>query len=203
MAVLLKNGAVFLHIPKTGGTWITEVLYKLGLVEQEFSHQHANMVRVLHADKFPPGKSSEGQPNKRLSQQIEISTFKFCFVRDPFKWYESWWKYMNTKGWNSWGRCDDKNHWHPCLSINGTGSHDFDTFVENVIKIYPGFVTNLYNQYTENGIHFIGKQESLASDLVHVLKTMKLDIDPELIYQNPVKNASKNPQFQLPGTSKY
>lgn len=192
MAVLLKNGAVFLHVPKTGGTWVTKVLYDLGLVEQEFGHQHADMVRVLHAYGFPVGKSSMGCPNASISHQIEISTYKFCFVRHLLSWYESWWRYMEEKEWIGWGKLDDKNHWHPCMTLNGMGHSDFNMFVTNVLTAHPGFVTELYSRYTDCGIHFVGRQESLAEDLLHVLCSMGLDVDLERVLRVPSINASFN-----------
>ena len=47
MALLLKNGAVFLHIPKTGGNWVREVLGKLDLIESEIGHKHSDVDRVM------------------------------------------------------------------------------------------------------------------------------------------------------------
>lgn len=190
MAVLLKNGAVFLHIPKAGGSWVTKVLYDLGLVEQEFGHQHADMVRVLHADKFPTGKSSKGSLNVPLNRPIGVAAYKFCFVRHPLGWYESWWKYMQGARWREWGQPDDKYHWHPCLALNNRGHGDFNAFVAKVLEEHPGFVTELYGRYTDHGIHFVGKQENLMSDLIHVLHLLGVNADPEYVQRIPLTNAS-------------
>lgn len=196
MAVLLKNGAVFLHVPKTGGTWVTRVLYDLELVEQEFGHQHADMIRVLHADKFPSGKSSRGDFNSSLKRQIEVSTYKFCFVRHPLRWYESWWKYMQEKKWIEWGQPDNKNRWHPCLALNNKGHSDFRVFIENVLAAHPGFVTEMYSRYTDHGIHFVGKQENLVEDLIHVLQSLEVRVDPKYIRRIPLTNVSS--ELQIP-----
>ena len=47
MSVLLKGGAVFLHIPKTGGSWVHKVLKDTGLSVGSFDHKHADFDRVL------------------------------------------------------------------------------------------------------------------------------------------------------------
>ena len=48
MAVMLKCGAIFLHIPKTGGSWVTDVLADQGLIKKQIGQIHADLVRVLY-----------------------------------------------------------------------------------------------------------------------------------------------------------
>ena len=51
MALMLRSGAVFLHVPKTGGSWVTRVLEEQGLVARRFEHIHAGawqVARFLH-----------------------------------------------------------------------------------------------------------------------------------------------------------
>ena len=48
MAVMLKCGAIFLHVPKTGGSWVTSALANQGLIKKQFGHIHADLVRVLY-----------------------------------------------------------------------------------------------------------------------------------------------------------
>jgi len=52
MALLLRNGAVFLHIPKTGGNWVRGVLEKLDFIEGEIGHKHLDVDRVLFEPYF-------------------------------------------------------------------------------------------------------------------------------------------------------
>jgi hypothetical protein len=50
MAYLLRNKAVFLHVPKTGGTYVHEVLKALDLVRGPLGNNHTDFDRtVWHA----------------------------------------------------------------------------------------------------------------------------------------------------------
>src|ERR1700692_4743238 len=107
MALLLKNGSVFLHIPKTGGTWITRVLERLDLIEVSFGKEHADFDRVFWHNRFyRDGKTLRqifrGKLGSPRSPVIPPDCFKFCFVREPLAWYESWWRYMQSLNWKSW-----------------------------------------------------------------------------------------------------
>lgn len=44
MAIRLKNGSIFLHVPKTGGVWCEHVLRNSGLVEQPAGHRHSDFL---------------------------------------------------------------------------------------------------------------------------------------------------------------
>ena len=63
--IILENNCAFLHIPKTGGTFVTNVL---GNPPWEGRHKH-----------------------KILS---DASLTAFCFVRHPLDWYESYWRWL-------------------------------------------------------------------------------------------------------------
>lgn len=132
MAIILKNGAVFLHIPKTGGTWVTDVLSELDLVGLPFKHKHLTLQR-LPPDRrqFTLGVALRvlKRPNrarrKALSHLLARRPFIFTFTRHPLAWYESWYAYMSLEknNWRDWGikgRKDMKN-WHPCADLNGLG----------------------------------------------------------------------------------
>ena len=190
MALFLTGGQVFLHIPKTGGTWVTRALKHLGLVRCEFGHQHADMTRVLRYSAFPNGKSSDGVPNPSPPPDISSATFRFCFVRHPLAWYESWWSYMCEKGWPHWGIPHDPNHWHPVMALNGLGTADFNEFISRVIAVRPGFVTELYSRYTDLGISFVGKQENLTEDLHHALALSGTSLARDLLARFPRQNES-------------
>ena len=47
MALLLKKGECFLHIPKAGGSWVSVILKEQGLVYKEIGyHKHIDWTRV-------------------------------------------------------------------------------------------------------------------------------------------------------------
>lgn len=201
MALLLKCGAVFLHIPKTGGSWVTHVLNKCNLVERAFGHKHADMDRVLYHPNFLGGRKYLSELIKRrlhpmFQKQYERTNYKFCFVRHPMSWYESWWKYMSGPElrWGHWGDEHNVEKWHPNSILNGLGDDDFNSFVRKVIKKRPGYVTELYGWYTKPGIDFIGKQENLVDDLIFVLNHLNVNFDEDRIRTSARVLASPTPK---------
>jgi hypothetical protein len=54
MGAPLRGNVVFLHIPKTGGSWVRHVLRKQGLVKMEFPDTHPEMNRLHHFPLFYP-----------------------------------------------------------------------------------------------------------------------------------------------------
>jgi hypothetical protein len=54
MAVLLKCDALFLHIPKTGGSWVRHVLREEDLVRMEWPDPHPDLDRVLNLPRYYP-----------------------------------------------------------------------------------------------------------------------------------------------------
>lgn len=183
MGVRLKNGAVFLHVPKTGGGWVSKVLNELGLAEAPTAIKHADMAHHF-------GRFYRNSPLAHLKavaadvlSPLRSKPFVFCFVRHPVSWYESWFRFMAQPrlDWMTFGRAADPRDWHPTSMLNGTGAADFSDFVLNVIERRPGFVTELFGWYTTPEIDFIGKQENLAEDLVRVLELMDLKFDKDLV----------------------
>jgi hypothetical protein len=179
MALLLRGGAAFLHIPKTGGSWVTEVLDRQGLIRRRFSHEHAGIDLALTW--FSRRRWLQAQP------------FMFCFVRNPLSWYESFFAYMSDPkvAWRKWGRSASGpgQRWHPNNMLNGCGSPDFNEFVRNVVRARPGYVTELFGWYAKPPISFVGKQESLAEDLIAVLRACGAQFNEDGVRQTPPVNS--------------
>lgn len=193
MALVLKGGAVFLHIPKTGGNWVTVVLRECGLIAGtlcDHLHKHADLRQVL-ADYHSAGllPSLRRRPNP----------FLFCFVRHPLTWYESWFKYASSPKvrWRTFGDRRDVANWHPNALLNGLRAPDFNQFVRNVIERRPGYVTELYGWYTEPPVDFIGRQECLREDLIRVLQQLELDFDEQFIRNYRRFGVSPSPRTRI------
>jgi hypothetical protein len=193
MAIRLIDGSEFLHIPKTGGTWVANVLGKLGIIDRHVGHKHATYDFNLFGDRLGNARQLATEcVSMAVSRTWErlrgksggserSSRFRFCFVRHPLTWYESWWKYMSARGWSNWGEANSARFWHPNSLLNGLGSDDFNTFVRNVIQARPGYVTSLYYAYAQPGISFIGKMENLTDDTIFVLEHLGLNVDRSLV----------------------
>lgn len=216
MALLLKCGAVFLHIPKTGGSWVTEVLEEQGLIQRHICHIHSDLhqvLRYLHISKTLSYElSAHIKPYISLdlkrklnvwsrqvtfkslqeTQVIDNTPYIFCFVRHPLHWYESFWRYMCKQKWPILGNQYDPNNWHPNAPLNGLGNTDFNQFVRNVIRMRPAYVTEMYGWYTLPGTNFVGKQENLAEDLITVLTELDVKFDSDRIRQHQPANVTES-----------
>jgi hypothetical protein len=187
MTSLLKNNAIFLHIPKTGGSWISHVLNSLNLTRARVGYPHADWHRAYWHDRFArDGKVFRCLLRRMVGIKRDVirpdpNCFKFCFVREPLKWYESYWRFMESRGWPSSGDSRHLIHFHPDTLLSGLGSSDFNTFMDNVNRTRPGFVTEMYGWYVRPGIDFVGRQEKLVEDLLRVFKIMNLAVSPDRV----------------------
>jgi hypothetical protein len=197
MAFQLKCGAIFLHIPKTGGTWVKKALRDQGLIEKELNHEHSDFFRAMYPTRYR-NMALEVAKNLHVKLYENIISpakpcnypFSFCFVRHPLRWYESYWRYAAQMGWRSWGDERDMSHWHPWAVLNGLCCDDFNEFICRLIEKRPGYVSELYASYAQPQVNFIGKQESLTDDLVAVLRKLNLNFDEERI--RAIKHANES-----------
>jgi hypothetical protein len=206
MALVLKGGSVFLHIPKTGGTWVRSILSEMSLAGGKRGHKHIDFDGLLRAElerwgPLAPVYKGVKSLGKRLKKWPEKPSFKFCFVRHPLAWYESHWKFSARldKGWKFWGQANSRVYWHPTVELNPLGSMDFNEFMWNVIRRRPGFVTELFYSYTKPGINFIGRNEHLSRDLQAVLEVLQLPFREETLQarSSVSVNVSKRSRSEL------
>lgn len=202
MATLTKNGALFLHIPKTGGSWVRHVLREQGLVKMEWPHPHPELDRVLNLPRYYPlhfAKQSIKHKSLRLYREIQQS-YKFCFVRHPHSWYESYWRFMQGHDWKSFHNERQqertilfKRPWHPNAYLERIGRRDFRTFMQTVLTEYPGYLTQMYGWYAPPGeIDFVGRTESLVDDLLEALTRAGITVDEGAVRNTEKVNTSPN-----------
>lgn len=161
MATLLKCGGLFLHVPKTGGNWVRDVLDAHDLVYAHIGGKHAGPRQLAPLERLLQVPHRYDRPNRPL--------FKFCFVRHPLRWYESWYRMNLMRGWPTWDI--DEAAWNPSVELNGLGAPDFNGFIRNVVTRRPGFLSDLFDYYAADA-HFVGRQETMAEDLAAVLATL-------------------------------
>ena len=170
---LIKSKSLFLHIPKTGGTWIEEAL-KAAAVEVE-----------------NPGAIAEVTwRHSLLSHYRQSYGFSFTFVRHPLDWYESWWKFQSSGSWPE----HEPGVWHPQRVLGRCASNTFSEFINRCIEHEPAYVTRMYEWYIGPPgfelVDFVGRYEHLADDLVRVLRLAAEEFDEEALRRQPPANVS-------------
>ena len=201
MTIRLINGAEFLHIPKTGGTWVESVLERNKLIAKRVGHKHADYDRNLLSSTLTgqqhlseAARLAQTQVLKHFGYAPKSNSnfgFRFCFVRHPLSWYESWWKFMKARKWENAHLSYSPKDCHPNSILNRLGSDDFNEFVSNVVKQHPGYVSRLLFAYTKPGISFIGRTESIREDLTYLLDLLALPYDRTTIAKSRKMNVSK------------
>lgn len=192
MTLTLRDGSLFLHVPKTGGIWIHKVLYDMDYIKNDEGHEHADLshlsAEIIQREAVwyqqPPFRSRQ-----RLREQDKMP-FLFCFVRHPLRWYESLWRFMRQQHWPRMGREGYWRQWHPKALLNGLGHEDFNTFIANVMEKRPGYLSELYFNYARPEVNFVGQTEHLTEDFLTVLTHLKIPHDPSAIRQRQRANTT-------------
>lgn len=152
-----QHKAVFIHIPKTGGTTVSKFLF------QEFGKH----IQTLNGHKTGHIKT----------RYVEKELFKFAFVRNPIDWWESVWKMLGAMSkeqfWNGAG-------FQPLGIIAPLYDKDFNKFMTNVIRFVPGFYSEMLTWYlgkNYDGLDFVGRTRYLKTDLKEVLNKIGHEFD--------------------------
>jgi hypothetical protein len=171
---LLKK-SIFIHIPKTGGTFIREHFNEQVGWWEVLGVGHGSLKDFPeHADKF-----------------------SFTFIRNPEQWLISSWGFTrrileknnsfefqkkwselavaNQVIWRTWKQKTNPVHalWH----------EDFDIFLCRLRDHAPNLIDMCYQHFSE-GVDFVGKNENLVNDLITALEMAGEDMEfynPEII----------------------
>ena len=186
MAELLKGDAVFIHVPKCGGTWVREALKAQGLHRDRIGTKHATPAHVNDVWRHHRRQFLKHWPlHPWVTPGRLRRAFKFAFVRHPLRWYESWWRFMAGR-WQPW----EVGRWHPQRPIDDCGDDDFDRFVAKVLERRPGYVSEMFGWYAD-GADYVGCTETLADDLVGALTRAGLSFDEKALRAFPPVNVSE------------
>jgi hypothetical protein len=162
MATLVTSRMLFLHLPKTGGSWVTSALLAAG-------------VRAERPASLPFHANRE-------ESRAYGDRFTCAFVRHPLDFWRSYWAFRMRDGWDRQSAIDvqaassDLNEFAARLveRAPGAATHFYEAFVG-----VPG-----------DEIDFIGRQENLAGDLVSALRSAGEPFDEETLRAHPRVNSS-------------
>tara|TARA_R110000868_G_scaffold150227_2_gene373234 strand:- start:8105 stop:8749 length:645 start_codon:yes stop_codon:yes gene_type:complete len=163
---IASDKLVFLHIPKTGGMWVSYAM-KRAFDTSMVGHQHSHFPQLLQL----------------YDEKWYKQRFIFTMVRHPITWYQSRWAFRVKHGWRIG---------HPLDFACAT--NDFHSFVEAALDFKPdGWLTWEYGQYIDNvpgGIDYVAKLENGVDEIMRVLDIAGVEYDPKIIKSVPRVNDS-------------
>lgn len=166
---LLKNNITFIHIPKTGGTFIRSVFNKIGVVEKDYT-------------------TSKGVKNCKTFENIischmvptQSRHYTFAFIRNPITWYESYYNFRVGKHKKHKRLPGEKlvcNAFKESVSDN----YNINTFVKYLYRNnYPYYTLQFrfYNPYISEYFYF----ENLKKDLIKLVKSkLNIELDESIL----------------------
>jgi hypothetical protein len=162
MASLVTARTRFLHVPKTGGYWVTSALKAAGVTVEpsEDLPFHANLAE----------------------SQSYADRFTFAFVRHPLDWWRSYWSHRMRHGWQTDVAID--------VEAGAFDFDEFIGRVVGVASGGAGSMFAEFVGAAEGEIDFIGRYEHLADDLVTALRLAGEDFDETALRASPRLNES-------------
>jgi hypothetical protein len=174
---LVTENMVFIHIPKTGGSYVRHVLKTLNLVKKEIGPPH--------------------DPVFKIKPHVKEKTF-FCTIRDPVKWvFSVWGDWMDDDihRKNNIRRLKEGNDWSTnqfSRQIVEFIKPDMTDTFKCIIQNYPGFVSSMYTEYIK-GCEIVLDQSKLSEQLYDFLKEKNnLKVDYNYFMQISRKRVSKS-----------
>ena len=138
--MLLTPDLLFVHMPKTGGTWTSAMIRRSGV-------PWCNLRPVHH------------YPDERL-RAVLPDRLIFTTVRHPVDWWRSLWNFARATGWPPL-----PSDWNQIVS--SPPEPDFDDFITRIADRYPGFFGEMVSLYT-TGADVICRTENLHADVTGI-----------------------------------
>ena len=173
----VKNDLLYLHIPKTGGNWLTKLLEDHGCVRRQIETKHATYDLV--AGRLRRRSFLERKLTLRGLEKLHY----MAVVRNPLTWYESWFKYQTSKMFKDWGQGRNARKWHVMSPLNGITQTDFNEFMLAIHHAHPGFVTAMYSAYVARAGAHVLKNETIREDFAALNARFSLGIPESTIFQ--------------------
>ncbi|SET54921.1 Sulfotransferase family protein [Nitrosomonas marina] len=165
--MLILPKSCFLHVPKTGGSWVKKAIRATGITCRNYTVSN--------------------NPHIGLEDCPCLEKFKFAFVRHPVNLYRSYWQFKMTYGWDLENQLDQA-----CRSDNF--QLFVRQVLDKFPGIYSSSLIEFVGS-ADNEIEFIGKYEHLIEDLITALETAGEDFNEQLIRTLPPHNVSNKARY--------
>jgi hypothetical protein len=182
MALILNN-SLYIHIPKTGGTWVCEAIKNAGLVRMKSKRKHPSLAE------FRTG-------NEKHPKLKDLRVF--TFIRNPVTWWQSRWSDPFMRDHYLKGLKPEIQPWlgsirwlnHETMISSKDQFDDFNTYIKAILSRRSGFAWEYFRYMTNvKGIE-LGKYERIEKDLVDLLFMVGEDFDISTVLNTPKANES-------------
>lgn len=160
--MLILPHSCFLHVPKTGGSWVKQAIFAAGIPAREHSR--------------------DGYTHLGISDCPQPGLFRFAFVRNPLGLYRSYWQFKMTVGWDAANTLDQRCRSDDFATFVTSVLASFPGVYAQSLRDYVG--------PPEAPIEFIGRFENLVEDLVQALTLAGEHFDAAAVRQLPPSNVS-------------
>lgn len=160
--MLILPNSCFLHVPKTGGSWVKKAIKSAVLDSREYS--------------------IDGYTHIGLTQCPCPEKFKFAFVRHPVSLYRSYWQFKMTYGWDANNDLDQACRSEDFAEFVGSVLEKFPGIYGKSLDDFVGGA--------DHPIEFIGRYENLVEDLISALTLAGEKFDADIIRAFPPFNVS-------------
>ncbi len=167
LQMLMLPKSCFLHVPKTGGSWVKRAIEAAGIACQPFS--------------------IGGNHHPTLADCPRPALFKFAFVRHPLSLYRSYWQYKMTYGWDPDNTLDQ-------LCKADEFSTFVTSVLTQLPGVYSRSLHDFVGA-PGHEINFIGRYENLVEDLIRALQLADEAFDAAAIRALPAYNISDKAKF--------
>lgn len=159
---LVNHRALFLHIPRTGGTWVGRALAAAGIEYIRRYKKRGHYDRCLPVNHLFAGH--------HWRKYHADTPFCLCWsvVRHPLTYYPSVWRWLRS------GSMRPRWNWHPHMTAARLWRPVFGDWVNSLLDQEPSWYTRLVEGYVgpEGGEYceWIGRTRTLTSDLIEGLR---------------------------------
>lgn len=195
--VLNHTKTVFLHIPKTGGSWARQAMENAGVRWTEYLQDGTESSKA----------GEDAHLNYQDCQKVFPDSHRFTIVRNPFYWYESYWSMVARNNYDADGNLKPMTDWkHPMDTPGGyvgpyqvghAWTFEFNGFILQSVERFPSYLTGLFSRFADYPNVSVLKNEFLCHDLYDILTRLGEPFDADALRNTPRENeGARRPEIR-------